>query len=473
MNTKTILRLLPLLLLIGLISSCDRQPRIVIGASMGGSGDWSNKLYDEIKTASLQRRGVTIDFRLAHEDYALQERQVDSLIDAHVDILIISPSAYECDARMLRRAKAAGIPVVIVDRQTKSKEYTAYIGRDDEQLGRMMGDYLGKVRRGSPTNILEVAGGPYSSPTIDRGRGFREAIAKYPNLHIVATVGNSWKPDSITKRGVEFLQKHPNIRFNCVVGQSDICAMSMRKAIEQVGGHKGVEYYGVDGLPGPKGGLKMVQEGKLEATVINPTRGFQVVDLAMRILNGKPYKRTNLLHTTVVDKDNIDVVMTQDEMIRDQQKQLDMQNNMILHFYEQYKHQRIYLIPNAIILVLVIVSFVFFHRITVLSRQMIVKEVTLRLEHYMELQTLQSRQGLSDNKTYDTAESHFMKVLIGVIMSHINEPGLNAVVIAGSMGITPKQLTSTLKRISHASLDQIIAITRKFVTERKVKVELP
>lgn len=55
----------------------------------------------------------------------------------------------------------------------------------------------------------------------------------------------------------------------------------------------------------------MVKEGKMEATVINPTRGFQVVDLAKNILEGKPYKRINILNTAVVDKSNIDVVMTQ------------------------------------------------------------------------------------------------------------------------------------------------------------------
>ena len=90
----------------------------------------------------------------------------------------------------------------------------------------------------------------------------------------MATVGETWKPDSVTERGKEFLRRHPNLKFDCVVGQSDNCAMSMRKAIEQTGGHHGVTYYGIDGLPGPKGGLQMVKDGKMEATVINPTRGF-------------------------------------------------------------------------------------------------------------------------------------------------------------------------------------------------------
>lgn len=207
----------------------------------------------------------------------------------------------------------------------------------------------------------------------------------------MATVGETWKPDSVTERGKEFLRRHPNLKFDCVVGQSDNCAMSMRKAIEQTGGHHGVTYYGIDGLPGPKAGLQMVKDGKMEATVINPTRGFQVVALAMHILSGSPYKRINLLHTAVVDKTNIGVVMNQQELINDQKKQLKKQNNMLLHFYEQHKHQQVYLLLNVIIVLLIAFSFYLYHRMTVLSRQQVIKLVTLHLQHYMQVQALQGR----------------------------------------------------------------------------------
>lgn len=473
MNRKVILKLLPLLLLTALLSGCNRQPKYVIGASLAGAGDWTAKLYDEIKAACYQYPNAVLDIHIAHENSKLQEEQVDSMIKAHVNLIIISPSLFRNESRMLQRAKAANIPVIVVDRQIDSPYYTAFIGRDDEQLGRMIGNYLGQARRGKPTAILEVSGSPGSSPSIDRSRGFRQAIAKYPNLHIVATIGGTWNPDSITARGKEFLRTHPNLKFDYVAGQSDNCAMSMRKAIEQTGGHKGVRYIGIDGLPGPKGGLQMVKEGKMEATVINPTRGFQVVDLAMHILSGSPYKRINLLHTAIVDKSNIDVVMTQNEMVHDQKEQLDRQNNLLIHFFERFKHQQIDIALNIVILILLIVSFIFFYRITVLSKQMIVKEVTLRLEHYMEMQMMQSRQNLSNKEVYDSAESHFMNVLIATIMNNIKDPHLDAVTIATSMGISTEQLNSTIKRVSNASLKQIIKITQKFVDERRVKVDLP
>lgn len=160
-------------------------------------------------------------------------------------------------------------------------------------------------------------------------------------------------------------------------------------------------------------------------------------------------------------------------MVHDQKEQLDRQNNLLIHFFERFKHQQIDIALNIVILILLIVSSIFFYRITVLSKQMIVKEVTLRLEHYMEMQMMQSRQNLSNKEVYNSAESHFMNVLIATIMNNIKDPHLDAVTIATSMGISTEQLTSTIKRVSNASLKQIIKITQKFVDERRVKVDLP
>lgn len=468
MNTKTILRLLPLLLLSALLSSCNKHPKYTIGTSLAGSGDWSAKLYREIKAACYQRPGVTLDFHDAHDDSKLQAQQIDSMIDAHVDLIIVSPSSFQYSSNVLQRAKEAGIPVILVDRQTDSPDYTAYIGRDDEQLGRMIGNYIGRTHTGKNINILEVAGKTTSSPSIGRGRGLREAIAKYPNLHIVATTGGSWKPDSVFENSLEFLRAHPNLHFDCVVGQSDNCAMNMRRAIEVTGGHPGVSYYGIDGLPGPKGGLQMVMDGKMEATVINPTRGFQVIDLAMRILKGKPYKHITLLHTAVVDKNNISVVMNQQELISDQEKQLDKQNSMLLRFYEQFKHQQIYLILNAVILLLIALSFYLYHRMTVLGRRQTIRLVTLQLQHYMKDQERQGHLTMK-NDEYDDAENNFMSVLFEIILKNINDPNLNAQTIADEMSISQEKLISTLKLTTNTTVDQTIDLTRNFVIQKKVE----
>ena len=83
--------------------------------------------------------------------------------------------------------------------------------------------------------------------------------------------------------------------------------------------------------------------------------------------------------------------MNQQELINDQKKQLKKQNNMLLHFYEQHKHQQVYLLLNVIIVLLIAFSFYLYHLMTVLSRQQVIKLVTLHLQHYMQVQALQGR----------------------------------------------------------------------------------
>jgi ABC-type sugar transport system substrate-binding protein len=136
----------------------------------------------------------------------------------------------------------------------------------------------------------------------------------------VGTAAQSWQPDSVRAQAIQFLATHPNLHIDCVYGHNDDNTMIMRDVISQTGRYSNVKYYGTDGLPRKDGGLAMVQQGKLEATVICPTRGFLVVEEVMRILDGKPYKRITDLSTSIVDRSNIDVVGTQTILMEDQMK---------------------------------------------------------------------------------------------------------------------------------------------------------
>lgn len=357
MKKTSALLLIPILLIAMLLTSCGNYRKVTIGLSMAGTGDWSHQLYEEVKIACMQYPGVRLKVTNAYESHDLQERQIDSLIDAHVDAIILAPHDYDGYEHVLRRAKDAGIPVILVDRKVKSDDYTAYIGRDDEHIGYMMGKYIALQRKGKPTNIVEMNGLPRTSPAMDRAKGFHKAIAQYPNLHIVGTAAQSWQPDSVRAQAIQFLATHPNLHIDCVYGHNDDNAMIMRDVINQTGRYPGVKYYGIDGLPRKGCGLTMVRQGKLEATVISPTRGYLVVEEVMQILDGKPYKRITNLSTSIVDRSNIDVVGTQTILMEEEMKMLSKQNNLIMRFYDKYKSIHVYMVLNAVILLLVIFSF--------------------------------------------------------------------------------------------------------------------
>ena len=361
MNSKTYL-LTPLLILLLLLTGCNRK-QIVIGASFSGNSEWSQQLFKEIEVASYQHPNVGIDILNAKQDVALQEKQMNELIDEHVDLIIFAPRVYDGYEQVLQRAKEAGIPVILIDRKVKSDKYTAFIGRDDKEVGRLMGEYIARQHTGKQTYILEAAGAPETSPAMERSKGFRQAIARYPNLHIVGTATHTWNTDSARSQCYYYLAAHPNVHFDVVFAHSDNPALGVRDAIIKAGRNTGVSYYGVDGLPTKTGGLEMVRKGVFKATIINPTRGYAVMDLAMRILQGKPYDKDNIITTSIVDKSNIDVVETQCKMNKDQMDVLMKQNSLILDFYKEHDRMQIYVILNVFIFIFIVLSIFLYRRV--------------------------------------------------------------------------------------------------------------
>lgn len=469
MKTSRALLLIPILLLAMLFTGCSDYRKVRIGMTMAGTGNWSRQLYTEVKIACMQRPGVKLKALNAFENRDLQERQMDSLIDAHVDAIIFAPRVYDGYERVLQRAKDAGIPVIVVDRKLKSDKYTAYIGRDDEHIGYMMGKYIALQRMGKPTDILEVGGLPETSPSMDRAKGFREAIAQYPNMHIVGNAANSWDMDSVRAQGTQFLATHPNLHFDIVVGQSDNCAIAMRDVVTQTGRYPNVKYYGVDWLPRKDGGLEMVKQGKLEATVINPTSGFMVVDLVMQILEGKPYNRITNLNTSIVDKDNIDVVTTQNNMVEEQMKMVMKQNNVITNFYDKYKTIHVYMVLNGVILLLVILSFLLVRRTNRLNRALKTKELTLRLNHFLQKALMKGEISMPEDMLFNDAETHIMTTLFETVAKHIDDPQLNAKMIADDIGVTTEQVNEAVEKLTNRSVEEVIAFARKYSKEKKIK----
>jgi len=469
MKKTSALLLIPILLIAMLLTSCGDYRKVTIGLSMAGTGDWSRQLYEEVKIACMQYPGVRLISTNAYENGDLQKRQLDSLIDAHVDAIILAPHDYDGYEHVLRRAKDAGIPVILVDRKVKSDDYTAYIGHDDERIGYMMGKYIALQRKGKPTNIVEVSGLPRTSPAMDRAKGFHKAIAQYPNLHIVGTAAQSWQPDSVRAQAIQFLATHPNLHIDCVYGHNDDNTMIMRDVISQTGRYPGVKYYGIDGLPRKGCGLTMVRQGKLEATVISPTRGFLVVDEVMRILEGKPYKRITNLSTSIVDKSNIDVVGTEAILMQEQMQMMMRQNNLIMSFYDKYKNVHVYLVLNGIILLLIIFSFIIVHRMNKLNRKLKEKELTLRLDHILQRSLIDGDISMPEDTLFNDAETHIMKALFLAVSKHIDDPRLNAKMIADEIGVTPKQVNEAVEKLTDRSVEELIAFARQYAKKKNIK----
>ncbi len=346
--------LMAALLLLALASCRSKQKTYVIGVSQCSEDVWRGKLNEELRIAALYYNNVDLRIATAHDDVRLQTEQIDRFVDDRVDLLIVSPGQVNISPA-IDRAYDRGIPVIVFDRRTRSDKYTAYIGADNEEIGRMMATYLAATpRQGS--RIVELCGLPSSSPAIGRARGFDSIAAASPSLTLAARIHADWTGQG-GYRAMDSLLSHPHPDFDCVFAHNDRMAMGARRAAARHGlDVRKIRFCGIDAMPGHGGGMQLVADGKLDASYIYPTRGDEVMRLAMNILGGHHYDRENHLSSALVTRDNAGVLLMQNEETARQQDHLATLRSRVDKAAADFNTQRVYLVVLLVVVALLVTA---------------------------------------------------------------------------------------------------------------------
>ena len=348
-----------LLLMLPLFLSCggEAKKQYVIGVSQCSEDTWREKLNEELRIAALYYNNVDLRIKSAYDDVKLQTEQINSFVDEGVDLLIVAPGQVTISAA-IDRAYEKGIPVIIFDRRTRSDKYTAYIGADNKEIGSSMAEYLAGALPGSG-RILELCGLSTSSPAIERSEGFDSVVATRPGLEIVAQAHADWTEQG-AYRVMDSLLSQPHPQFDCLIAHNDRMAMGARRAAAKHGlDLNSIQFCGIDAMPQKGGGMQLVADGTLFASFIYPTRGDEVIQLAMNILTKKKYNRENQLSSALVSHDNARVLLMQnDETVR-QQDHLSTLRSRVDQAASDFNTQRIYLLVLLVFVVLLIVACAF------------------------------------------------------------------------------------------------------------------
>lgn len=349
-------------------SACsdNNVKKYVIGVSQCSEDIWRDKLNNELVMSTYQHDNVTMKFASANDNDRLQKQQIDQFIKEGVNLLIVSPNQIHTISSVIDKAYDAGIPVILFDRKTDSKKYTAFIGADNYEAGYEIGHFIGQQLEGKG-NIAEICGLQASSPAIERNRGFMDALKSYPNVKVVARGYGDWiKESGVTAMDSILVQSKESFQY--VFAQNDRMALGALQSIKK---HKvkGIKIVGIDALPVPGGGMENVRDGNLEASYIYPTRGDSVMQLALNILEKKPYKRDNYLKGALVTKANANVLLMQNEEMNKQTARLNALHGKVDTYLVQYNHQKMYIVLFSIILLLLIGIMVYIYRTILMKRR--------------------------------------------------------------------------------------------------------
>jgi ribose transport system substrate-binding protein len=231
-------------------------------------------------------------------DGATQAGQVDDLLARGIDVLIVSPADAKALAGVVKRAEADGVKVIASDRQVDAP-VTTYIGSDNVEAGDVVGKWLAqKFPNGA--KVAELQGSLGASPTIDRHKGFDEAIAGSP-VKVIA--GNSGDYDRAQGLKVmeDYLQRFPKGQLDAVFAHNDEMALGAIQAIKEAGRTE----ITVTGVDGEGQALDLVKSGAYAATAGYPLTYREHTIAAAKLCAGESVPPRIKLDSTLITKENV------------------------------------------------------------------------------------------------------------------------------------------------------------------------
>ncbi len=326
--------------------SGSREDGCLIGVSQCSDDAWREQMNREIRREALFYPGVEVEIRSAYDDNARQIADIGYFTDRKVDLLVVAPNEAGPVSQAVEAAFAEGIPVILVDRTISSQKYTAFIGADNYDIGWQIGHYLAGIASGK---VIELTGLSGSSPAIGRSKGFADALKNADNIEIAASVDAGWSETRAAALTDSLLAVFPDVK--AVFAHNDRMAASARK----VAGERGkddIVIIGIDAMPGQGNGIEMVLDGTLTASFIYPTGGDRLVQLAMKILEGKDFKRTNILGTALVDSTNARILQMQSASLEALDSKVRILQGKVDEYFTVTSLQKMFLTACFIIVIL-------------------------------------------------------------------------------------------------------------------------
>ena len=177
----------------GQAGAAEKQYVVGVSNTLIGNG-WREEMVCSIKAEALAS-GKVSKVVLANRNGGPSEQIADlrNLISAGVNIIIVNPSDRKALDPVIKQATDRHIVVVAVDQAVSAP--TAYVVANDQvTYGRLGAEALFK-KLGGKGSVVEMRGIDGVPADADRHEGFTEAMKKYPDIKVVASVFTGWSPD--------------------------------------------------------------------------------------------------------------------------------------------------------------------------------------------------------------------------------------------------------------------------------------
>jgi len=296
-----------LIALAALGAGCGRQEdaardgRLVIGVSLLNLSSEFIVMIDQAMRERAEELEVRLIVNDAQRSAERQIQQAESFIAQGVDAIILNPCEVAASSPAVEKARAADIPIVNVNSETKAVP-TAFVGSRDEESGRLAMEYIAE-RLGGAGGVVMMQGYMGQAAQLRREAGAREVLAKYPKLELLAEQTAEWDRAKAMTLMENWLQSYGE-QIQAVFAQNDEMAMGALLALERADLKDRIVVVGVDAIADA---LEAVRAGRLDATVFQDAagQGRTAIETAINILRNEPVEKEMFIPLQVVTRDNV------------------------------------------------------------------------------------------------------------------------------------------------------------------------
>lgn len=443
--------------IIFILWGCTESKTYRIGVSQCSQDDWRAKMNDEINREIMFHEDAVAEIRSADDSSAKQIADIRYFVDNGFDIIIVSPNEAEALTPIIKEVYEKGIPVVIFDRNINGDTYTARIGVDDRGLGRSAAHYALHLS-GKGAKAIEIYGLKGSTPAEGRHEGFVSEFEKNGGT-LLTSVASNWNKEDAEAAVDSLLEIYSDV--DLIYAHNDRMAIGASEVARRHG-RRDIRIIGIDAAPNI--GIKAVADSVIDATFLYPTEGHRLIQTALAILKNEPYKKETILPvSSAVDLTNADILLLQNEALKEETGKMKLLKAQIDDYWAQHSSQTsLFYASIAIIVLLFGVGFLLLRAYWQRSRHQ--KELMARnrlLEEEKNKQTQlneQLRIATQSKLVFFTNVSHDLRTPLTLIAEPVAQ-------LAEAGNLTPQQ--STLIRIANKNIKILQRLINQILDFRK------
>lgn len=305
-------------------------------------------MNEEINREIMFHEDASVEIRSAADDNSRQIDDIRYFAENDFDIIIVSPNEAAKLTPIIKDVYEKGIPVIIFDRNIIGDTYTARIGVDDKGLGKSAAHYALSLFGNNP-KAIEIYGRVGSTPAEGRHKGFNEEF-KSGGGEVLASVPANWNKEDAIPVTDSLMRIYKDV--DLIFAHNDRMAIGASEVAKRLG-RDNIKIIGIDAAPNI--GIQAVADGVIDATFLYPTEGHRLIRTALSILRNEPFDREKILPvSSAVDKSNADILLLQNEALKEETGKMKILKNRIDDYWAQHSSQTSLFYASIAIIILMI-----------------------------------------------------------------------------------------------------------------------